>query len=267
MTASLLSAAPEILQRLSTANEIVLALDFDGTLAPIVERPELAAVPPGTMQVLRDLSASERLRVVILSGRSLADLQARIQADCILAGNHGLEIEGDGIRFLHEGAARARPAIDCICSDLREVLESITGVLVEDKGLSATVHYRQVPRDLWPWIEATVHGVMRPYAQWLVLKPARKAWEMRPRVEWDKGSALDLVLGHFRGEDQAVICAGDDATDEDMFRVRSGCISVQVGNRPSAARYSVDGPAGLALFLSYLAESPLCAMPLSARVG
>ncbi len=215
--------------------------------------PELAAIPDQTVALLRNLAASENVSLVILSGRSISDLQSRAGVDCILAGNHGLEIEGGGISFVHECAGTMRHAVDCACWDLEAALAGVRGVLVERKGLTATVHYRQVPVDLQGWLEAAVGLTMRRYDSRLSLRPARKAWEVLPRIDWNKGSALLFVLRCLAGERPLVICAGDDVTDEDMFRAVPEAISIQVGGRsPTAARYHLNGPAQLAAFLENL---------------
>jgi trehalose-phosphatase len=230
-----------------------LGLDFDGTLAPIADRPSSAALPPETSALLRELASSAHLSLMILSGRSLADLKSRIELDCILAGNHGLEICGGGIAFVHERAAALRHAIQCVVTDLETALAGVPGVLVEDKILTAAIHYRAVREELDGWIEATVYAVTRPYAQWLRLQPARKAWEIRPRVDWNKGSALNMVVRRLQETAPVVVCAGDDDTDEDMFRVLPESISIQVGGRsPTTARYHVGGPEELAEFLGNL---------------
>jgi trehalose 6-phosphate phosphatase len=75
---SLLADIPVILQKLRNSDRIVLALDFDGTLAPIVDRPGQAAIPPGTASVLCELASSKRISIVIVSGRSIADLNSKL---------------------------------------------------------------------------------------------------------------------------------------------------------------------------------------------
>ena len=253
LSQSLLASLPEILERIRNTDRILLALDFDGTLAAIADRPEHAAMPEETAAILRELSDSERLSLVILSGRSIADLKAKVDLDCIRVGNHGLEIEGAGISFVHEGARALLPAVDFACWDLEAAMEGVRGVFVERKGLTATVHYRQAPADLGMWIETTVRLTMHPYDSLLGLKPARKAWEIRPRVDWDKGSALKYVLNRIGATHPLLICAGDDTTDEDVFAAFEDAISIQVGGQSrTAARFRVNGPAQLAAFLREL---------------
>jgi trehalose-phosphatase len=226
----------------------------------------MAVVPPETDRLLRDLTLTENISLMILSGRSVADLKTRIGLDCILAGNHGLEICGGGIGFVHERATELRHAVQCVSTDLEAALAGVLGVLVEDKGLTSTVHYRMALEELRGWIEATVHMIVRPYTRWLGLHPARKAWEIRPRVEWNKGSALDLVVRSMADVDPLVVCAGDDVTDEDMYRALPESISIQVGGRrPTTARYHVEGPKELAAFLGNLV--PAVAQASGPRMG
>ena len=243
---------PRILDRLNQSDRVVLALDFDGTLAPIVERPELAAIPAETALLLRELAGVPKLVLAILSGRSIIDLKSRTGLDCIFAGNHGLEISGGGIRFVHDRARGLQQAVELACADLAAVHEGIPGVEIENKAFTATVHYRRAPDDLAGWIEATTRTILRPYRRWLEVRPARKAWEIRPRLNWHKGSALSLIVDHV-GRESLVICAGDDEADESMFGISPEYISIQVGGRlPTSGRYSVDSPAELAAFLKYL---------------
>ena len=252
MSLQLRPEIPRILDRLNEAGRVVLALDFDGTLAPIVERPELAAIPVETSLLLRDLASIPKLVLAILSGRSIADLKSRVGLDCIFVGNHGLEISGGGIHFVHDRARGLQQAVELACADLAAVHEGIPGVEIENKGFTATLHYRRAPDDLAGWIEATTRTILRPYRRWLEIRPARKAWEIRPRLNWNKGSALSMIVDHV-GRGSLVICAGDDECDESMFRISPECISIQVGGRlHTSGRYSVDGPAELAAFLQHL---------------
>ena len=264
----LLASLPEILERIRNADRVLLALDFDGTLAPIADRPEQAAMPDETTAILHELSGSERVSIAILSGRSIADLKAKVGLDCIRVGNHGLEIEGRGISFVHEGARALVSAIDFACWDLEAAMVGVRGVFVERKGLTATVHYRQAPADLDNWIETTVRLTMLPYVSRLGLRPARKAWEIRPRVEWDKGSALKYVLNRIGATDPLLICAGDDTTDEDVFAAFADAISIQVGGKSrTEARYHVNGPAQLAAFLRELRPAFGCQTAASPPSG
>ncbi len=258
MSRPLASDLGSLLTRLTTCDHVLLGLDFDGTLAPIVPNVAEAAMPPETRSILRCLDASERVSVAILSGRALADLKARVNLDVICCGNHGLEIEGGGISFVHEGAVRLREWMNHACWDLEAAFQGIRGVLVERKDLSATVHHRHAPHFLDDWIEATVRFVLKPYDARLMIRPGLESWEVRPRVAWNKGSALKLLMDRIPVGRLLVICAGDDTTDEDMFHVSPDVLSIQVGGRPSSrACYHVSGPPELREFLEFLRSAIL----------
>jgi trehalose-phosphatase len=242
-----------ILSRVRSVRRLLLALDFDGTLAPIAARPEDAALPRATAALLAQIVASEQVTLAIVSGRSIADLRRRIDLDCIYVGNHGLEIEGRGLSFLHPDAAERRPILRSACADLDAALDGTPGAFVERKGLSATVHFRLVAE---PWrqkVRGAVENAMRPYAECFDIAPALEAWEIRPRLAWNKGAALELILGSIGADCRLVICAGDDLTDEHMFRAAPDGVTIHVGNgMESAARFGAAGPAELAAFLAHL---------------
>jgi trehalose 6-phosphate phosphatase len=240
---------------LAQADRILVALDYDGTLAPIAADPKAAAISPETRAILNRLAASSRHSLAVVSGRSLADLRARLDVDAIYVGNHGLEIGGGGISYVHEGAPLLRAATDHACWDLEAALAGVRGVIVERKELSATVHYRQAPRELTTWIHATVQTAMRPYLPQLFVAPARQALEIRPRLHWNKGSAVRLLLGWMNAVSPALVCAGDDRTDEDMFDILRWEVSIKVGlPRHTRAHYYVRGVPELVRFLKVLAS-------------
>ena len=104
----LLSEMDRVRARLNLSDRVLVALDYDGTIAPIAETPEAARLPSETARVLREIAALDRFSLAVVSGRSLADLKRRLALDAIYVGNHGLEIEGGGFSFVHEQAERMR---------------------------------------------------------------------------------------------------------------------------------------------------------------
>jgi trehalose-phosphatase len=120
-------------------------MDYDGTLTPIVERPELAKLPEETCKLLQHLTTRPHFTLGIISGRALADLKALVNLKGILyAGNHGFEIEGPGLSFISPIADEIKPLIRILRQVLNMGVSTIKGVLVEDKGVTLSVHYRQV---------------------------------------------------------------------------------------------------------------------------
>ncbi len=250
MGRSLFAGLEAIVERARAADRVLLALDFDGTLSPIAGRPEDAALPPSTAAILSRLAARPDVTLAILSGRLLQDVRRRAGLRCIYAGNHGLEIEGPGVAFLHVDAVLRVPALECICAELEAALDGVEHALVERKGLTATAHFRRVPAESHGRVRDIVNGIVRRQGAGFEVVPARKAWEIRPRVDWDKGAALRFILERAGGDRPLVICAGDDASDEPMFTAVPGAISIRIGEAvETAARYAVRSPEELAAFL------------------
>src|SRR5438045_1891195 len=99
-----LQAWPALESKLGKTAECFLFLDFDGTLSPIVNDPQQAALAPKAEQLLRRLHGMTGIRIAIVSGRNLNDIRSRVGLDLIYAGNHGLEIDGPGIDFVEQRA-------------------------------------------------------------------------------------------------------------------------------------------------------------------
>jgi trehalose 6-phosphate phosphatase len=262
----LLLAWPKVVKQLRDANRILLLLDYDGTLTPIVQRPELADLPHSVRRLLEVLVRQRRLTLAIISGRALVDIRDKVGIGNIFyAGNHGLEIEGPGISFVSPLAGEFKPVLRRLYRELSRALGAIKGVLVEDKGLTLSVHYRQVAgdkskevKDIFERITGNAAGSGR-----IRITSGKKVYEIRPAVAWDKGKAVRVLIekcggGEQKGEPLPVYI-GDDLTDEDAFRVienyGSG-ISVFVGegDSPSSARYFLQSTDEVARFLGLLLE-------------
>ncbi|MEX2534826.1 MAG: trehalose-phosphatase [Trueperaceae bacterium] len=215
-------------------------LDYDGTLAQIVDDPDHARPHPNAAQILEDLA--ERFPVRLLTGRRVADLARLLQVPQLVAiGVHGLEEGrlGGAVRWRldEEGIARL--------NQVRERLPKIAGVRVEDKGGAIALHYRSATASEAEG-EAQVRGELRDWAQdlppELELVWGKKVVEVRPQG-FDKGrAALEIASRH--GGATAVMI-GDDTTDEDAFRALSALeqesVTIKVGLGESAARYRLAG--------------------------
>jgi trehalose 6-phosphate phosphatase len=232
-------------------------LDFDGTLAPIASRPDLVTLPPKSVRVLQELGT--RYLVCILSGRDLDDLKLRIGLPGLFyAGDHGFRIAGplgSGIR--HEVGAAALEALAAAAARLRDMLGGTAGVIIEEKGLSLSVHYRLAPPATVPAVEAAARSTHAEFPR-LARTAGKMVIEFRPGEHWSKGHAVSWLvdrLGYGR-DDVCPICMGDDITDEDAFRVIKGWgVSILVGapGRPTLADYRLQDPDETAELLGYLA--------------
>lgn len=263
-------ALPHALERVAgwvrewdRAGRLILLLDFDGTLAPIVDRPELARLPDGTRELLEALLARPDVDAAIVSGRGMADARERAGLEGLpYAGNHGMEIEGPGVSRVHPEAAAARPALESVRARLVRELAGVEGALVEDKGLTLSVHYRLVSRDRVPAVREAVRAAAGSAGDALQVTEGKEVLEVRPRVEWDKGRAVEFLLDHFSpAPGVPVLYIGDDTTDEDAFaalRRRGQGEGIVISDPPpagtAAGSYLRDPAEVAALFAALLSR-------------
>jgi trehalose 6-phosphate phosphatase len=245
------------------SGRLVLLLDFDGTLAPIVERPELASMPDSTRAALAALMEARGVEVAVVSGRGLADVRERAAIPGIAyAGNHGMEIEGAGLHRIHPEARAARPALQAVLERLEPALDRIPGAFAEDKGLTLSIHYRLADPAREDQVRDAVHAAADRHVD-LRVTEGKKVLEVRPRVEWDKGRAVLYLLDQMRPPaGTPVLYLGDDRTDEDAFRALEGWNGagegVLIADPPpadSAARSYLPRPEAVAgLLMALVAE-------------
>lgn len=199
---------------------LVLLLDFDGTLAPIVAHPDRATIPARTRAALSALLEITGVEAAIVSGRALADARSRARIERIgYAGNHGMEIEAHGVTRLHPDALAARPALGRVAERLVPVLSALPGAWLEDKGLTLSVHYRLAPPECVPEVREAVRAAAADDGT-LRVTEGKMVLEVRPRTDWHKGRAVEFLLERMRPPAGApVLYLGDDRTDEDAFAV------------------------------------------------
>ena len=246
----------EIERRLAGRRPAVF-LDYDGTLAPIAPRPELAVLPEPTRTVLRRLQS--RAPVAILSGRGREDVAALVGLDELTyAGSHGFDIAGPTLR--REVGEGIPERIEEASEKLRQRLDGIAGVLVEPKRFSVAVHFRLADPDDLPRIESAIDAVQAE-RQNLRKVPGKKIFELRPDLDWSKGHALLWLLDALHADGDLVpLYLGDDVTDEDAFRAIAGRgIGILVTEEPrrdreTAAAYSLRNTDEVRGFLEKLAK-------------
>lgn len=245
---------PDIEAQLAGAG-VLLLLDYDGTLRPITPEPAAAWIDWRVARLLQRLGRRPHVQVAILSGRRLDDVREKAGLpDLIYSGNHGLEISGPGVEFVHPAVRDGLPALRFVARDLRERLQTLPGAFVEDKRLTASVHYRLTPPELVPAVFAHADAAVAPYLDALRLSPGRKVIEIRPKLDWTKGEAVAWIQDVYRCRDYTPVYVGDDTTDEDVFRRLPGGVTIRVGGGESRATYRVDAPADVEAFLAWLAD-------------
>jgi trehalose-phosphatase len=133
---------------------------------------------------------------------------------------------------------------------------------VEDKGLTASVHFRGVKDSLKGEVASLVHSIAEGDRNGLEVRKGNQVLEILPRVTWNKGSAVRWILDRRQGAGTAFCYMGDDVTDEDVFRSVEG-ITIRVGDEgPTAARFGVRDTVEVAEFLRWLASPPFNARRL-----
>ena len=247
------------------AAHIILLSDYDGTLTPIVSKPDEAVISPGVRERLCILAGKPNFSVGIISGRSLSETRAMVGVEGIYyAGNHGLEIAGPGLNYINPAAEAARAEIKGLGGQLSASLGNIRGVIIEDKGLGLSVHYRMVEKGDVITVDEVFHQIVSPLLSEgkIRITSGKKVWEVRPPIDWHKGKAVALIRDEIKKQLQLekllTIYLGDDTTDEDAFRVirRPQGWSIFVGqeNMASEADYFLNSPSEVADFLSRLVE-------------
>jgi trehalose 6-phosphate phosphatase len=224
----------DLLDRLAEdPSRAALFLDVDGVLAPIVPRPDDATVPEETRAELRRLAARYAL-VACISGRSGADAQRVVGvAELVYVGNHGLDASPEAA----EWAAR-----------LRAFLGDVDWPRLEDKGLTAALHYRGVVD------EEAAHSELAKIAEeargaGFSARFGRKVLEILPPIDANKGTAIRALLAE-RALERALV-AGDDTTDLDAFRALNG---LELGVRVAVA--SAEGPEELLASADLVSAGP-----------
>lgn len=226
--------------------EVVVFLDYDGTLIPIVERPELATMAGAMRSVVKRLA--ELCTVAIISGRDRADVERLVNVDSLFyAGSHGFDIAGPQRQPLrHEAGSRFSPELDRAEEFLRGHLAGVEGALIERKRYTIAVHYRLVADENLQQVGMGVDSVLTSFPM-LRKRDGKKVYEVQPNLDWDKGKAVLWLLEALGLRADAVVpfYIGDDLTDEDAFhalRDRGVGIVVGEGSRLTTARYALRDP-------------------------
>ena len=257
-TANLMESLPELARRIDLAKHVVVGLDFDGTLAPLQSQPDAVTLSEPVRSVLSRLASLPRVTPMIVSGRRLTDVAARVGLpDLIYAGNHGLEIRGPGLNFVEPTAAATEQRLHKVTEHLRARLSDVPGVFVEAKGFTTSVHYRNVRPEHRDELARIVREAVDANATGLVLSTGHAIWEIRPRVSWHKGHAVVWTMQQLGiGASSLAFFLGDDRTDEDAFAALPDGITVKVGSpgTPTEARYWLPDPDAVRAFLVWLDE-------------
>uniref|UniRef100_A0A0E0KTN7 Trehalose 6-phosphate phosphatase n=1 Tax=Oryza punctata TaxID=4537 RepID=A0A0E0KTN7_ORYPU len=219
--------------------KVVLFLDYDGTLSPIVNDPEKAFISPEMRATVK--SVAKHFPTAIVSGRSRDKVFDFVKlTEIYYAGSHGMDIlvssaDSDSTIEKTKETKPFQPAnefltmITEVSKSLIEVTKAIKGATVENNKFCVSVHYRTVDKKSWKLVAQVVNNVLKDFPS-LKVTTGRKVLEVRPMINWDKGKAIEFLLrslGLDDSENVHPIYIGDDKTDEDAFKVlrerKNGC--------------------------------------------
>lgn len=228
-----LPAWREVQTRLMDHPRILLALDFDGVIAPAGPYPEKVSLNPDFRNLLVKLLSSPRLSLALISGRSLDDLESKVAlSQVIYAGNHGMEIRGAGLVSSDGLASSCRSDLVDAFTFLTRFTRRMPGVSIEDKNLSITAHWRLAsPEDrkaLGDLLDVILQGHPR-----LQAFPGEMAWNICGRSAWDKSSAIQQILDHLGLSCSDLVYLAESSTNEqtldrlsDGITFRTGCTGI-----------------------------------------
>ncbi|GMJ06462.1 trehalose-6-phosphate phosphatase D [Hibiscus trionum] len=249
---------------------VVVFLDYDGTLSPIVEDPDKAFMSAEMRMAVREVA--KYFPTSIISGRSREKVKEFVQLNNVYyGGSHGLDIlappravksfdkKGNEVAF--QPAKSYLPAIQEISIELEDTIREIQGARLEDNKFCISVHYRQVPPQDHEILKEKVKSLVENRPEFRVTE-GKMVLEVRPSIPWNKGDALNYLLdtlGFSNAEDVLPLYIGDDRTDEDAFKVIAGRregfpIIVSSIPKDTVAWYSLRDPSEVLAFLLRLAK-------------
>ncbi|XP_074264383.1 putative trehalose-phosphate phosphatase J isoform X2 [Silene latifolia] len=253
----------------SKGKQIVMFLDYDGTLSPIVDDPDRAFMSDSMRRTVRKLA--KYFPTAIVSGRCRDKVYNFVKlAELYYAGSHGMDIKGPtkGSKYLKgsqgvlfQPASEFLPMMDEVYNTLLVKTKPILGAMVEHNKFCLSVHFRCVDEKKWTELAHEVRSVLKEYPK-LRLTQGRKVFEIRPTIKWDKGKALEFLLeslGLANCSDVFPVYIGDDCSDEDAFKVLQdrgqgfGILVSKIAKETNASYY-LEGPSEVMNFLQRLVK-------------
>lgn len=251
-------------ERLS-GKRLAVFLDYDGTLTPIVDRPEDATISESMRDAVSGLA--ERCVVCVVSGRDRPVVQELMGLDnLIVAGSHGFDIwspeEGT---IEHDAGSGYEELLEDVKARIGEEVGFIEGASVEPKKASVAVHYRLASEEDRQQIKQTVDQILEDHPEDLKMTPGKMVYEIQPKLDWDKGKAVLYLLETLEldRDDVVPMYLGDDHTDEHAFEaLEDKGIGIfvghaddpEVGGRDTSADYVLNTVEEVETFLNRLAR-------------
>ncbi len=243
------------IDRLAAAERLLVALDFDGTLAPLVDRPEDARSTDRALAAIERLAAAEDTRVAILSGRALESLGevATMPEGTLLSGSHGVELQLDPAGVTIDLRDSETAKLERLASIVEGIASTADGAWVERKPAGLALHTRRLSANSGMALQHAARDRVEAELIGITVRTGKSVLEFAVRSS-DKGESLNRLRQHVGAS--AAIYVGDDVTDEDAFAALDGDdVGVKVGQGKSIATYRVRSPEDVAELLERLAEA------------
>lgn len=240
---------------------LLLIAAFDSALVPYVIDPELVMLSPRTRHAVEQLAERDDVDVVVVSGRRLWDLRARVGANApvFYAGMHGLEIQGPGVSMVHEQIGEARGLLRIFARALEELTRHLPGVRVENKDVAVALHFRgacaaDATRAADLLMRMASDAIARGDLRLLV---GDQVLELLPNVPWSETDAIDhleLAITHRRHRAVRRVCLGNAVVDKGLLSAagESGVAIAVGGGCPDAGYMVADSGAVTRLLQSIL---------------
>ncbi len=225
---------------LAKSPRLLLMLDFDGTISPIVPTPEEAEIDKEIEMILIELEKLPSTDIWIVSGRSLDDLKNRVPFKNLI-GSHGMECPFSEGKIDCGNLPEVKKNIECL-------LKNYNGIHIEEKAYSVSVHYRNADAE----DEESIRNIVRKNSGGFATIEGKKVIELRAKGR-DKGNVCRMLLDHTMCESSIYI--GDDTTDEDAFRaLKEKSVTIKIGDGKTDARFRLKNIDDLKLILKKLLE-------------
>ncbi|OGY72166.1 MAG: trehalose-phosphatase [Candidatus Jacksonbacteria bacterium RIFCSPHIGHO2_12_FULL_44_12] len=249
----LFKSLPELSKKLFTAKGCLVMLDFDGTLSPLAKTPSLAYLPKTNKEILKKIS--RLAQTAIVSGRGLSDIKQKIGIKgLIYSGNHGLEWQIGSERGKIKLPATILRAMALANKRLTNLRKGYPGALLENKGLTLSLHYRLVSSNLREQLLKEAREIVATFQKQrlLAMNEDKKTLEIRPHLRWNKGHWVKFLRKKL-GKQLLPIYIGDSTADEDVFKILKSGITIKVGKGcDGKAKYLCRDIKQVNLFLNWL---------------
>jgi len=244
----------ELGPKVAEARHRLIFLDLDGAFDPANAGEVDAFLWERLKQLLGSLVQQPSVSIAVMSGQDRSELQGRLGvAGITYLGNHGLEISGPGHIFIEPSATAKSSEIKELAQLLSSRFRDYSGVAIEEKGLSVTVHYEQVSDEQVEQVRRTVHAILASSDHPFHLTTKENTFEIRPRVYWNKGDAVAWVKEQCGHPEALVLYIDDNRSGENPAGSIKDAIVLKVGSHcESTPEFEIDGPAQVIDFLNWL---------------